>query len=191
MKGLKSKIREACSKLSENTSLIVMCPPESLGDLRVAVLGELFDDKSNGVYVSLNKPYSSIDHTLKKAGLKTSSIYYIDCITTLVAPGKPDKKNPRVFHVSSPASIAEEGLLSKEIEWFIDKVPHPKFIVIDTLRTLALYHQKNTVTSLMHHILKSAEKMRAKVVALTIIHPNDKTLDSILPLFDVILNISE
>lgn len=183
------KIREACARLQENTSLIVLCPPEKLNDLRVEVLRELLDAKQNGIYVSLNKPYDSIDHSLEKAGLSTSKLFYVDCITTLVSPGKLDKKNPKVFHVSSPASIAEEGLLPHEIEKFITEVPHPKFIVIDTLRTLVLYNKPKTITSFMRHVIKIAGNLQAKIVVLTIIHPDDKITNSIVPLFDVILNM--
>lgn len=190
-KDLRDKLRKACSQLRDKASLIVVCPPEKLNDVRLGLMKYVLEETSNGVYVSLNKPSGAIDESLRKSGLKTSGLYYIDCITTLVYPGKADKKNPRVFHVGSPAVIAEEGLLPHEIERYIMEVPHPKFIVVDTLRTLLLYNKHHTVESFMRHLHASAREMQAKLAVLTIVHPDDKAMKDIVRLFDVILNISD
>jgi hypothetical protein len=184
-------IQESCERLRDENSLIMFIRPEMLNELRITVTAEMLGMHINGVYVSLNKPFNSIDYLLQAAGLNTSSMYYVDCITTLVHPGKPDRSNPRVFHVGSPASIAEEGLLPHEIEEFISSVPSPKFIVVDTLRTLLIYNNPQTVKSFINHVIQTAEKMKSKLVVLTITHPDDKSIEGIPPLFDVITEIPE
>lgn len=184
-------VMESCARLREETSLIMFCPAERLNDVRVTMVAGLMEAHANGVYVSLNKPYDSIDASLQNAGLDTSTLYYVDCITTLVHPGKPDKSNPRVFHVSSPDSIAEEGLLPHEIERFISNVPIPKFILIDTLRTLLLYNKPQTIKSFINHVVKTSENMKSKLVVLTITHPDEKAMEGITPLFDVIAEIPD
>jgi len=186
---LNSRVRRACVQLHDKTSLLAVCPHEKLGELRIEALRALLHKNPVGVYVSLNKPYGSIDQSLKKAGLDTSKLYYIDCVTSLVHPGKVDKRNHHVFHVSSPSIVAEEGFLPNEIERFIVGSPRARFIVIDTLRTLALYNTPGTISNFMRHVLQTAGKINSKVVVLTIRHEEDKVTEDTMPLFDMILNI--
>lgn len=187
--GFEGKIREALTRLHGRASLIAVCPPEKLEALRMFAVKELLSGGGNGIYVSLSKPYSAVNHALNASGVKTENLFYIDCITTLVHYGKPDRMNPRVFHVSSPDSVALEGLLPEEIKAFIVRVPKPAFIIVDTLRTLELYNTPETVISFLRELAKIAADMEAKLVVITISHPHDRVIKNALPLFDVMLTL--
>jgi archaellum biogenesis ATPase FlaH len=108
-----------------------------------------------------------------------------------VHPGKLDKRNHHVFHVSSPSIVAEEGFLPDEIERFITGSPRARFIVIDSLRTLALYNKSGTISTFMRHVLRTAGRINSKVVVLTIKHEEDKVTEDTMPLFDIILNVED
>jgi hypothetical protein len=187
--GFEGEIRETLGRLREKTSVIIVCPPEKLEQLRMFSARELLSGGGNGIYVSLSKPYSAINHSLNASGVKTESLFYIDCITTLVHHGKLDLRNPRVFHVSSPDSIAEDGLLPEEIKSFILKVPDPKFILVDTLRTMELYNKPETVVSFIQDSARIAAGLKAKLVVITIHHPHDRVIKEVLPLFDLMLTL--
>ncbi|MDD5111357.1 MAG: hypothetical protein PHG85_02305 [Candidatus Altiarchaeota archaeon] len=183
------RVRNACAKLGVKNSLMIVSQPELLSAVRLSVLKELLAMGHHGVYISLSKPHTAIEHMLEKHGIDTSKMYYVDCISTSAHP-RHGQKHSRVLHVASPERISDAGVLSGEIERFIRGVSHPKFIVVDTIRTMSLYHHPKVVASLVSRLEKIALEIRAKLVLLTIPHGGNVSLHALLPLFDMVIDIS-
>ena len=80
-----------------------------------------------GVYVSLNKTQKSTEEMLTAAGIDTSRMFFIDCVTT-------EQLRDDVLHVK-PEDL---DTLSLAIASFIKDIPGEKFLAIDALSTLLI-----------------------------------------------------
>ncbi len=61
-------------------SRLIITSVEKLQEEINVIVGSM--QKIIGIYVSLNKTQKSIEETLKKKGIKTEKIFFIDCVNS-------------------------------------------------------------------------------------------------------------
>jgi len=107
------------------------------------------EDKLPGVYITINKPYQTMKNILDKEGVKTDKMYFIDCITK-TAGGDTSDKSGKVFFLDSPQNLTGLGVAMGEA---IRGIPEKdKFLFMDSLSTLLLYHNTGTVAKFSHFL---------------------------------------
>lgn len=107
-----------------------------------------------GVYLSVNKPFSVLNENFKKEGIRNDLIIFIDAITSL-SDGKPEE-NEHCYYLESPENLSDISIAISEA---IESIDHKeKFIFIDSLSTLLIYNNPETVTKFIHFLIG---KMRA------------------------------
>ena len=109
--------------------------------------------KLPGIYVSLNKTQESTENLLKKSGINTKKLFFIDCVTS-------KKTREDVLHISPN----ELELLSTAIKSFIDDIRGDKFLVIDALSTLLIYNSENEVARFAKKVTEHAARKDVKII---------------------------
>ncbi len=115
-----------------------------------------------GIYVTVNKPYSTVVKTLEDAGIDTADIFFIDAISE--DTGADIEDAPNVVFLESPQGLTS---LSIAISEAVENLPEGrKFVFLDSLSTLAIYNDMDTVSQFAHFL---TGKMRSWNVAGTIV----------------------
>lgn len=106
------------------------------------------EDKLPGLYITINKPYITMKRSLEGNGVDTSRIFFIDCITKTAGGQTDDDKN--VLYLDSPQNLTGLGVAMGEA---ISDMPNEdKFLFMDSLSTLLLYHNAGTVAKFSHFL---------------------------------------
>ncbi len=106
-----------------------------------------------GVYLSVNKPVSVLNEAFKKAGIRNELIIFIDAITNIES-NMIEEEN--CYYLESPEHLSD---ISIAISQAIEAIDHKeKFIFIDSLSTLLIYNNPDTIVKFIHFLIG---KMRA------------------------------
>ncbi len=112
------------------------------------------EDKLPGVYITVNKPYLTMKRVLEDDSIDTSKLYFIDCITRM-AGGQYDKNDKNVLYLDSPQNLTGLGVAMGEAIRAMEG--EDKFLFMDSLSTLLLYHNSGTIAKFSHFL---TSKMR-------------------------------
>lgn len=157
----------ACiSSMDTCNSLLFIVETEHLFSVIVEATKDLLARDKYGIYVSLNKPHKTIEKGLKKEGVDTEKIYFIDCVTSL-AHDKLSKNRKKVYYAADPADIDDDGGIPKGIEHFTSTVAGEKFIILDALRTMLLYNEPEIISTFIHNLIHILKSKNTKLVVLT------------------------
>jgi len=106
------------------------------------------EDKMPGLYVTINKPYTTMKRSLEADGVLTDNLFFLDCITK-TAGGRPEEAKD-VMYLDSPQNLTGLGLAVGEA--ISDMPSGEKFLFMDSLTTLLLYHNAGTVAKFSHFL---------------------------------------
>ena len=123
-------------------------------EANIALIKELTNvQKTPGVYVTLNKPYATVEELFKKKGINTDLIIFIDAVTK-TAGGKTEKTNDCLY-IGNPENLSD---ISLAMDQAVTSLPSKdRFVFFDSLNTLLIYNSLSTVAKFIHFI---ASKMR-------------------------------
>ncbi len=113
------------------------------------------------IYISLVKPFKSILDALKKEHIKTEKVFFIDAVTELSGDGKREEN---VLFIQSPADLTGIGI---SISQFLKTIPGEKYVLIDSLKVLAIYNSENVILRFVQSIVGVVSKNNAKLLAIT------------------------
>ncbi len=104
--------------------------------------------KIPGVYVTLNKPFSTVKSSLEKAKVDTKLILFIDAITK-TSGGDIDKTKECLF-IGNPENLSD---ISLAMDQAVSSLPSKdKFLFFDSLTTLLLYNDAKTISRFIHFL---------------------------------------
>jgi archaellum biogenesis ATPase FlaH len=126
-----------------------------------------------GIYISLNKTQASTEELLRKQGIQTENIFFVDCVTT-------EKTRDDVLHIS-PDSL---DTLSQAITDFIKDINGDKFLIIDALSTLLIYNNENKVAKYTKEVTDLASRHGVTFLAFSPKTQGEELLDKIFNFFD-------
>lgn len=106
-----------------------------------------------GVYITINKPFSTLADTFKRNGVDTNMIIFIDAVSHMHQSHIPDAEN--CFYLRSPRDLSDISIAMTEAVRAISQ--DEKFVFFDSLNTLLVYSSQETVARFMHFL---AGKMR-------------------------------
>jgi len=106
-----------------------------------------------GVYVTLNKPFTTLKQLFKKTKIDTRLIVFIDAITKTV--GGKINKTKECLYIGTPDNLSD---ISLAMDQAVTSLPEgDKFLFFDSLNTLLIYNDIRTVARFIHFL---AGKMR-------------------------------
>lgn len=123
-------------ELDENNVILLVIPGKSYYPTLIDIVKQLNEEQ--GLYVTVNTPYSSLTKTFRKKGINCDKYFFIDAVS---ATSKSDTSAKNCIFVSSPGTLTE---LSIAIDELI-KNQKPKFIIFDSLSALLIYSKVKSV----------------------------------------------
>jgi len=125
-----------------------------------------------GAYVTSTRPARAITNKLLLDGVSLDNIFFIDSITYSVGGGTGGSDN--VVFVESPAML--ETLILK-MAWFNRRFKDSKrFILLDSVNTLAVYNEANMLSEFIHILVN---KLRIEEVFTVILTVGDNIPDQV------------
>lgn len=150
------------------TATLIMTPAERVEDQITKVIANTHE---KGVYVSLNKSQQSMEMFLRKKGIETENLFFIDCVTAEETEG---------IHIA-PDNLP---FLEKAIEFFMRDIKEKMYIIIDGLSTLLLYNSENAVAKFVKELIQDAAKQHIDLIAVSVITKEEELLNKIFNFFD-------
>jgi KaiC/GvpD/RAD55 family RecA-like ATPase len=104
--------------------------------------------KLPGIYVTVNKPYSSLKQALDRMQINSDYLLFIDAISRAVGEGKEKVKN--CIFIENPTQLIDIGIALTEAIAKLKKENKKPFVFLDSLSTLLLYNSPETVGKFSH-----------------------------------------
>ncbi|MDO8628322.1 MAG: ATPase domain-containing protein [Nanoarchaeota archaeon] len=144
------------------------------------------EQKIPGVYVTLNKPYTTVKQELSKAGINKDMVIFIDAITQ-TSGGKIEKTEDCLF-IGSPDNLSD---LSLSMDQAIMAVPsEQKFIFFDSLNTLLMYNSPATVAKFIHFLSGKMRVWKVRGIIVSLQKQSNKELvDELTQFCDITIEL--
>ena len=169
------------ASLSMPYSLFISTKPALVKKTVLSAAKDLIGKGVPGLFVSFNRPYALVKKELEKAGVDTENVFFVDCVSSATG----EQRSDNVLFLNSPSNLTG---LSIGITQFIEAIPGDKFILIDTLQTLSIYVDSNTIAAFIRAV--SAKTSRYPVNIVTISTPNPVN-ERIIPFFDEVIEVDD
>lgn len=136
------------------------------------------NEKSSCVYVTVNRPYSTLMNLIKKNGINAEKLFVIDAITPKSAQTKSADNaifigNPKgLTDISISASAAVKSLHDGN-----------KMLFFDSLSTLLIYNDEGSVTKFAHFLINKMKEWSISGVIISLEKETDAKLFSQLSQF--------
>ena len=146
------------------------------------------EDNLPGLYITVNKPYITMKRSLEENGVRTERIFFIDCITKTAGGMSEDDKN--VLYLDSPQNLTGLGMAMGEA---LSNMPAgDKFLFMDSLSTLLLYHNIGTVAKFSHFLTSKMRVWGLRGILMSVEKETDPEFANQLSQFcDAVLKIED
>ena len=125
-------------ELEKNRLILLAIPSERYSEILTSIIKQLNEEIGEGIYITLNNPYTTLIKTFEENGVNSVNVFFIDAISVKVKV-KSSAKN--CIFVAAPNALTE---LSIAITKAINK-RKPKVMIFDSLSTLLIYLPINAI----------------------------------------------
>ena len=129
------------------------------------------EEKTPGVYVTLNKPYDIIERSLKNNNVDSRLVIFIDGATQTA-----DKKNKRIkncLFIGSPEKLSD---ISVAMDQAVKALPKEKFVFFDSINTLTIFNSPATVARFVHYLAGKMREWKIKGIIISLEKEADRAL---------------
>ncbi|MBL7055208.1 hypothetical protein ISS05_05625 [Candidatus Woesearchaeota archaeon] len=120
------------------------------------------DEKTPGVYVTLNKPYNIIERSLKNNNVDARLIIFIDGVTQT---GNKNKKIKNCLFIGSPEKLSD---ISMAMDQAVKALPKEKFVFFDSINTLTIFNSPATVARFVHYLAGKMREWKIKGIIISL-----------------------
>ncbi|MFH0867865.1 MAG: hypothetical protein V1831_01000 [Candidatus Woesearchaeota archaeon] len=129
------------------------------------------EQKTPGVYVTLNKPFDVMQRLLKQNRIDERLIIFIDGITHVP---ENQKKIKNCLFIGSPEKLSD---ISVAMDQAVKALPtKEKFIFFDSINTLSVFNKPGTVARFVYFLAGKIREWRIKGVIISIRKDSDESL---------------
>ena len=157
-------------------SRLMETPADQLQDDILSEVRRLQGSGLTGIYVSINKPYETMNNVFMRNRINTNKIFFIDCITS--------QTREELENVLFIPDISDLGGLSIAIARFIDKIPDGKFLLIDAVHTLWIYHTPNLIARFIQNLTERSYRDDVAMTAFIVESEDKRLMRRLIPFFD-------
>jgi len=165
MADINQKFRDSVKDLKEYIALATI-PAKSYHKANTSIIKELVEKQNTpGVYITLSRPYTTVEQIFKKQGIDTRMIIFIDAVTKTVKG--QIKKTKQCLYIGSPEHLSD---ISLAMDQAVRSLPSKdKFVFFDSLSVLLMYNEIGTVARFIHFLASKMRvwKVKGIIVSLT------------------------
>jgi len=150
------------------------------------IISNLTEDQNiPGVYVTLNKPFNTMLEIFKREKVDPRMIIFIDAVTK-TAGGESEKTEQCLF-IGAPDNLSD---ISIAMDQAVRSLPSKeRFVFFDSLSTLLLYNNVQTVARFIHFLAGKMRVWKVKGVIVSLRKEKDKELiDELTQFCDITLD---
>jgi len=129
------------------------------------------EEKTPGVYVTLNKPYNIIERELKNSSIDPRLIMFIDGATQTA--GKKNKRIKNCLFIGSPEKLSD---ISVAMDQAVKALPTEKFVFFDSINTLTIFNSLSTVARFVHYLAGRMREWKIKGIVISLEKEADGSL---------------
>ncbi|MCX6803825.1 MAG: hypothetical protein NTY48_04625 [Candidatus Diapherotrites archaeon] len=168
------------------TFVIILILPRTQQEQRDMRLMKYFLDKGlKGIYISLNKSSNELTQEMKRKGVDSSKIFFIDAITSMIDGKKAIGEN--FSYLESPNNLVE---LSVELDHAIESLGDAKgFVILDSITTLVMYNKDVAVEKFLHSLTQKIRDHELKGILFAAESTNNDILDTLSQFCDDTKNL--
>jgi hypothetical protein len=171
-------VKKELAGLKDNFIVLMLVNPKKYTSVTVDML-RYVTKKCMSIYITVNRPYENLTSMLKKRGVNTDKMLFIDCITKTGGGNFENKKN--CLLVASPKNLTDIGIVLEDTIKSFGKAC--KFLFLDSLSTLLIYNNKQTVLSFCHFLSTKIRVNGMSGAFISIESDTDKNIVSIISQF--------
>ncbi|MEM4662699.1 MAG: hypothetical protein QXM75_01630 [Candidatus Diapherotrites archaeon] len=152
------------STISEDQITLFIVPAQNYVEIDNEILYYFVNiKKMSCLYIAANRPAQIINRILEKAKVNTANIWYIDCVSGRVAtPHRIEK----VLFLETPRDLTN---MSIAITNYVKTLPQGnRLLFLDSLTTLAIHNDINTVAKFAHFIINHARNWGISMAIISI-----------------------
>ena len=172
--NLKAKFKKGVKGL-EDYIVLVTVDPNAYQKSNLEIISLLVkDQKTPGVYVTLNKPFNVMQRLLKQNRIDDRFIIFIDGITKV-------EENKNCLFIGSPEKLSD---ISIAMDQAVSALPtKEKFIFFDSINTLQVFNKPGTVARFVYFLASKIRGWKIKGVIISIRKNVDESLTNELTQF--------
>ena len=134
--------------------------------------------KNSCVYVSVNRPYSTLMNLIKKEKIETDKLFVVDAITP---PSAQDKSANKAIFLGNPRGLTDISISAASA---IKNLPKGnRTLFFDSLSTLLIYNDVGSVTKFAHFLINKMKEWNISGVIISLEKETDEKLSSQLSQF--------
>lgn len=142
--------------IKESNVVLLVIPSENYNNILINTVKKIMNNYKI-CYITINKGYDALNIFFKKNQIKPNNFFFVDCITKTV---KSIKDTDNHIFVSSPNALTELSIaINKAV-----KNQKPKFIILDSLSTLLIYHKGNIVSKFIQGLINKFEATDSNLI---------------------------
>ncbi|RLI63622.1 MAG: hypothetical protein DRO67_05450 [Candidatus Asgardarchaeum californiense] len=184
LEGLKDRISKS-AKIHQSVGIIV--PMNNYADLSEAIIDHMMNTKDDfWVYITITKSFDTIIKKFKSLS-DHKNIKFIDCISRAAGIVRSDNN---CIYVESPAML--EKILMEMINILHEiKDDLNKYIIIDSLSSLMIYNNPETVNEFFQHFINKTRAEDVHSISLVVEEEMDEYINRIIFLNEKIIKVRE
>jgi KaiC/GvpD/RAD55 family RecA-like ATPase len=168
-------------EIKEGSVVLMVIPSQKLIDINTQILKWYISEKKCGVvYVTVNKPFSTLITGFQREKIDTSKIFIIDAVSPRVG-----REENAVF-IGSPKELTNISITTAST---IKKLKEAKILIFDSISTLLAYNDFETVKKFVCFISNEMKNWKMTFVMTCVKDIMDK--DKISELKDFADNVVE
>ncbi|MDY6769678.1 MAG: ATPase domain-containing protein, partial [Candidatus Nanohaloarchaea archaeon] len=142
-------VADQLEELEEGEIALVVVDSDSYVQTNMDIVQHLIEDEDMpGVYITINKPYSTMKEVFAEHGIDTSTVFFVDAISRETGGEVVDEDN--VLFMDSPEDLTG---LSIVISNAVESMPDSRFFIfLDSLTTLSIYNETDTISQFAHFL---------------------------------------
>lgn len=166
-------IEPVLEAFEDNDIILVLAPSDAMEDLNARIMEEVSGGSDSAtIYVTVAKPYTTIRNILEERDVDLTNIFFVDCISKQGA-GETVQADNVVF--TQPEALTD---ISIALSSAVDNIPDDmdKLLVLDTLSTLMMYNDNDTVGRFAHDLSGKIRDWGIKSIMLTLEEETDEQI---------------
>lgn len=166
---VKAQFKKESKGLKDYIALVTVSPKD-YQKYNIDIIRMLVNEqKTPGVYVTLNKPYEVMQRVLENNGIDSRLIIFIDGIT------KPEESGTRIkncLFIGSPEKLSD---ISVAMDQAVNALPtKDKFIFFDSINTLQLFNKPGTVAKFVYFLASKIRSWKVMGVIISVRRDSDE-----------------
>jgi len=151
------KLAKELKSCSEGEIFLIETTALKILEVNLAVVKWLSKKKYAQIILSTSRPYKNLLNLYKENGVDISKLIILDAVGQEKEDNKQENNN--IIHIHSNSSLTEIAI---SLSNCIERIKSKKFIFIDSINTMLIHNEPNTLAKFIHSILT---KMRINNVS--------------------------